>query len=307
MALPLREAALALLRAVRAQPRDYRALHELVGCVAESVRRGERLFEDSPRPARSDDGEPVSVIVCSIDSVRLRAMQDNFRAHLEGREHEFVVIDDARSLAEGYTRGLRSARHDLVVFSHDDVEVVSSQPFQEIVHALGSCDIVGLAGSRLANGPAVMWAGHPHIHGWVSYPDPQPGPGFLAAPFSLESGVLAGMQCLDGLFFAARRAAVLRIGFDAETFDGFHFYDFDFSLRAHFAGLRLAVTTDVLAIHASEGSFDDSWKRYAARFQAKYPALNSPKGDHHAYGARLADRRQLVAFHAQLRALGRAP
>jgi len=36
-----------------------------------------------------------------------------------------VRIPDARSLAEGYNRGLRRARGDLLLFSHDDVRIVT--------------------------------------------------------------------------------------------------------------------------------------------------------------------------------------
>ena len=94
---------------------------------------------------------------------------------------------------------------------------------------LGLLPTFVLAGSRLVNGPAVTWAGHPHIHGCVTYPDTSNSSWEVAA-FSLEAGILGGMQALDGLFIAANRDAARRIGFDAATFDGFHFYDLDRSV-----------------------------------------------------------------------------
>ena len=303
----LRGAAIAFRNAGRADPREYSAIQNAVSCLAEAVRRGEAPFPVLPSIPPSASPKPLSIAVCSIDPARLARMQQNFAEHLAGREHEFVVIGDARSLAEGYTRALARCRHDTIVFTHDDVELLTPQPFDALEQALGRSDIVGLAGTRLVTGPAVIWAGHPHIHGWVSYPARAGETGYDAAPLSLVSGLLEGMQALDGLFFATRREVVEKVGFDATTFDGFHYYDLDFTLRAHRAGLRLAVTTDVIAIHASLGHFGEDWNRYRQCFIEKFPELSAPKGDHHAYGARLADRAQLLTFHEQLRGLEAAP
>ena len=171
-------------------------------------------------------------------------MRANFGRRLAGREHEIIVITDARSLCEGYQRGLDASRLPWVVFAHDDVELVSESAFDALDRVLDRYDVAGLAGSRLVNGPAVTWAGHPHIHGCVTYPEPS-GATWEVALFSLEAGILGGMQALDGLFFAANREVAARVGFDQATFDGFHFYDLDFTYRAHLAGFRVAVTTEI--------------------------------------------------------------
>ena len=301
-----RASVLAFREAARLDPGDFDAMRNVVATLARTIEAGEgTLFESKASPAQGDCGaSALSIVVCSVDDRRLAAMQRNYSAALGALEHQFVVIRDARSLAEGYSRGLEQSHHELVVFSHDDVELVSPRPFGHIVRALERYNLVGLAGSRRVSGPAVMWAGHPHVHAWVSYPANPPAAGWDAGLFSLEGGLLAGMQALDGLFFAARREVVRKVGFDAPTFDGFHFYDLDFTYRAHLAGFKLAITTDVLAIHESPGRFDDDWKRYAERFQAKFPALSAPAGDYHAYGARFASKQQLVRFFAELRALG---
>ena len=187
---------------------------------------------------------------------------------------------------------------------HDDVDFVSRDPLGALAAAMREADVVGLAGSERATGPAVLWSGHPHLHGWVSYPAAQ-GKGLEAAPLSLRSGVIPGMQALDGLLIACRREVVLGVGFDAATFDAFHFYDLDFCVRAHRAGWRLAVTTEVLAVHASRGGFDQRWQRYRERFQAKFPDLAAPAGAPHWYAAAVADAAALRAFYATLREVAR--
>jgi glycosyl transferase family 2/tetratricopeptide repeat protein len=303
----LRAAALAFRAAARLDPDDMDAVQNVVETLGLAADRDlPRLFAPPAAPPAVGTA-PVSIVVCSIDPVRLEAMQASYRRALGPREHEFVVIRDARSLCEGYERGLATSRHDAVVFSHDDVELASDRPFEAFDRALAVHDVVGVAGSRLLNGPGMTWAGQPHLRGAVAYP-PQAVPGrWKATIYSLETGILGGMQALDGLVFAARREAARKIGFDAATFDGFHFYDVDFAYRAHLAGLSVAVTTELVAVHASEGQFDEQWRRYAARFQAKFPALASPMGKAFYFGREFDSREAVLRFYDELSGLGAAP
>lgn len=296
----LRGAALAFRAASRLDPADLDAVQNVVETLGLAVEQGTQLFHARP-VAPCADKAPVSIVVCSIDPVRLAAMQASFRAGLDGREHEFIVVRDARGLCEGYQRGLAAARYDVVVFAHDDVELASPRPFDALQRALERHDVVGVAGSRVAAGPAMAWAGQPHLFGSVAYPA---GARWKATVYSLATGVLGGMQALDGLLFAAKREAALAVGFDAATFDGFHFYDLDFVYRAHLAGRAIAVTTEVLAIHASEGRFDDAWKSAAERFLRKFPGLDQPQGRACYFGREFAARDQLLRFHEQYNAMG---
>jgi len=285
--------------------RDHEAMQNLVSTLAKAVEEGAEPFEPvatSP-PAGT---APVSIIACSVRPALLEEMRRNYRAALGDREHEFIEIGDARSLCEGYNRGLARARHPIVVFSHDDVELLSPRPFDAIEHALASHHIVGIAGAARASGPAVMWAGHPHLRGFVAMPGQGPAGAVQATVYGLECGVVGGMQALDGFLFAARREAALAVGFDEKTFDGFHFYDLDFTYRAHRAGLKLAVTTEVCALHRSLGNFGEDWKRYSRRFAEKFPHLDSARGAHHHYAAPITSRDHAVRFLRQLRGLARA-
>lgn len=299
-----RDAALAFRSAALLDRSDHDAMQNIVATLARAVDVQVDPVFRVPSPPPAEGRAPVSIVVCSANPDRLSAMQASFRAALGSRPHEFVVIRDARSLCEGYQRGLDVARNDVVVFAHDDVELLSPRPFEALDAALARHDIVGLVGSRVVNGPAVTWAGHPHIHGAVAYPD---GEGCRVAVYSLGSGLVPGMQALDGLLFAARREAARALGFDAATFDGFHFYDLDFTYRAHVAGLRLAVTTQVTALHASTGSYDRAWREQAQRFMRKFSLPDTAQGPHHWYGARVASRELAVRFFEEWRALCAEP
>ena len=295
------EGAQAFARAARLDARDHAATQACIDCAAESVRSGEFKGIDQTMAGRY---EPLSIVFCSPDEERLSRSRSMLERETRGSECEVIGILAPRSLASAYNEAARSARHDRIVFMHDDVEFVSSGAFSALSRALDEVDVVGLAGSERATGPGVMWAGHPGLHGWISYPGTESG--FDATTFGLAHGLIRGIRTLDGLLIGARRRCALEVGFDEATFDGFHFYDLDFSIRADRGGYSVAVTTDVLALHASKGSFGDEWKRYRDRFLAKFPELNAPMGAAHWYGARLDSKAQLLAFYALLRTLGEA-
>lgn len=290
------EAARALRAVTRANPADFDAHQLLVDQVAAAVRAGAVPVPAAGAPP-VDLGR-VTIGLCSIDRRREAAAVASLDEALQPSKCDFAVVRDARSLAEGFNRILDAAKGDVVILCHDDIEVLSGNATQALHQALAAHDIVGVAGGRHVGGPAVLWSGHPHIHGWVSYP--REG-AIEAAPLSLRAGLLGGMQALDGVFMAMRGELARRHRFDAGTFDGFHFYDLDFTYRAYRDGARLAVTTDILLLHVSEGRFGDEWKRYALRFREKYPALEAPRGAAHWYGARLETREQLLRFYDELR------
>jgi hypothetical protein len=211
----------------------------------------------------------LSIIICSIDAAKFAAVCANYAANLRGHPYEIVGIHDAKSLAEGYTRGFQQARGSVLIFSHDDVEIVSPDLAGAIARATEALDVVGIAGtSKLVT---AFWpqAGHPYLHGWITQPVSRTGQ-FAVSIFGISAPVQAGLQALDGVFFAAKRIVVERIGFDAATFDGFHGYDLDFSFAAHRAGFKVGTTAEVALIHASIGSFGETWRVYARRFAAKY-------------------------------------
>jgi len=219
------------------------------------------------------DRSPISVITCSNAEHRFAAMAASYHRALADWPHEIVRIGDAASLAEGYTRAAAIARGEVFVFTHDDVEILAPDFGHRLARRLDGCDILGVAGATRAAGPAWFLAGWPHLHGMVVYPE---GSGYRVTAYSRSVPVAHGIRVMDGVFLAMRREVALTIGWDAETCDGFHGYDVDFTLRAADAGLRLAVASDLALVHRSYGSFDDRWRATASKLSAKHPELNGP-------------------------------
>jgi GT2 family glycosyltransferase len=219
----------------------------------------------------------VSVIICSITPDRFRKVCENYRSLLRDVPHEIVGIHDARSLCEGYNRGARQARGEVLVFSHDDVEIVSPDFAARLLGHLRRHDLVGIAGTtRLVSGNWIN-GGWPYLHGQVGSEVAKPG-SLVVAVYQLCGPSAGNAEAIDGVFMAARRDVVERISFDEQTFDGWHLYDLDFSLRSHAAGFQAAVCNDICLIHDSIGSYGPDWERYARRFEEKHRQLLADRG-----------------------------
>jgi hypothetical protein len=212
----------------------------------------------------------LSVIICSIHPERFDRVCANLRALLAPVPHEIIGIHDARSLCDGYNRGIARASGDVLLFSHDDVEIVAPDLAPRLLAHLRSFDLVGIAGTTHLLGGNWISAGWPHLRGQVGSRTSSQPSRLMTSVFGLQPGLAAPVEALDGVFFAARREVVERIRFDAETFDGWHLYDLDFSFSAHLAGFRVAVCQDVCLIHDSRGDYRADWQRHVDRFEAKH-------------------------------------
>jgi glycosyl transferase family 2 len=271
-----------LLGAVRFDRRDYAGTIEaLEACLergpkyplaqharARAALARSRLRPVAPAAERMRGAAPsISVVICSITPAKFERVRANYSELLHGLPHEVVGIHDARSLAEGYNRGVRKARGDVLVFSHDDIEIVTPDFAAKLVNRLAEVDLIGVAGTDRICGGSWIDAGWPHVFGQIGTPA---APRIVATAFVMPGATAAPMQGLDGVFFACRRAVAEKTGFDERTFDGWHLYDLDFSYSAAMAGFRLSVCSDVLIVHQSPGNFGDAWLKQARKFVAKH-------------------------------------
>lgn len=296
-----RGAVLALHRAAALRPDDMRSLAHLCRTLYEHA----GLFAPPPAPPAAGPAPFVSVVTCSIDAAKYGRVKASFARAFGEDPWELVGIHDAKSLCEGYARGFAQARGDLVVFSHDDIEVLTPALGRVLAAALAEADVAGLAGTTRLTGPAFAWSGKAFARGRIA----EPGRGHAGVDlvvFNPTPRVTPGMQALDGVFIAATRRAVEAVGFDAATFDGFHLYDVDFTWRAHLAGLRVAVTPGVVVRHDSTGAFDAKWEHYAGRFLAKFPGLLGERKASDMLRIPFPDAPALVAYCARLDEAGRA-
>ncbi|HEX8524420.1 MAG TPA: glycosyltransferase [Tepidisphaeraceae bacterium] len=210
----------------------------------------------------------ISVIICSIDDSRFHAVTRTYEVALRGQEYEIIRIPDARSMAEGYNRGITRSNGDLLIFSHDDLEILS--PIGEkLVARMQQFDLLGVAGTTLLVTGRWISAGPPHLYGQVAVLPPNQEKYDLLL-WSVPAPVVSNIQALDGLFICAKRTVAEQIRWDEETFKRFHLYDIDFSYAAYLAGYKLAVACDFDVVHFSYGKFDEQWQAEMLKFNQKY-------------------------------------
>lgn len=278
---------------------DPRVVEFVFQAIVEIVRDGRRIFAAPPGAGSAALPLSVTVVTCSIDAAKLARLRASLQGSLSpGYEH--IEMLAPRSLAQAYNEALAAARGEAIVFVHDDVEILSPQLDLALARALASVDVVGIAGTRTLAGPTLGWAGQAALSGWLVHGSSATSTWDFSL-LAFRGGLVGGMQALDGCFLAARTSAARRVGFDATTFDGFHFYDLDFCMRAHRAGLRLAVDTDILLAHASRGRLGFAWESQARRFLTKFAPIGStPARPNHFHAAALASADEALRLHAEL-------
>jgi len=211
----------------------------------------------------------ISVISCSIDPVKAASIERHYHELLADEPHEFIGVMTPRSLAEGYNAGIDASCGEIVILSHDDIEFLDQANWLPRLKAhMAKYDMIGLAGTTKLVSPAWAQAGPPYTFGQVGETNDSKLP-FRVLLCAVPAPAVVGIQAVDGLFMTARRQVLDRVRFDAQTFNGFHVYDIDFSFSVFLEGFHIAVATDLPVLHYSQGDFNQEWRRHAQSFRKK--------------------------------------
>jgi hypothetical protein len=167
--------------------------------------------------------------------------------------------------------GEKAGSDEVVIFVHDDVSIRDAF-FQEKIddafdrHGYAVAGVAGTAGYRI--GPRLVdtpWFHQPQqlLSGWVEHL------GANGAPVMNNIGpTLRRCIVLDGLFLAVDLGKAGNIRFDEQF--AFHFYDHDFCLSAHEAGLVLG-TCNIYLTHKLNGSeLSEDFRQAQNDFRTKW-------------------------------------
>lgn len=217
-----------------------------------------------------------SFIVNSIDAQKLERLQRNLVHVLRDTEWELVHIPDAKSMCEGYNRGLIQAQGEHLIFCHDDIEFLADSIHSQLDYAFQYSDLFGILGSRVMCSANWMRSCQPHTLGYIVQLSESGHHKIVLC--GLEDTLMFGAQALDGVMIGCHRRVAERLQWDAQTFDGWHGYDVDFSYRAFQAGFNIAVVSFLPLIHYSTGTFQSAdFKKYEVAFGLKFPNINSTR------------------------------
>lgn len=173
--------------------------------------------------------------------------------------------ENARGLSELYNLAIEEARDYpcILVFIHDDIEILDFFWGERVRNGLQNFDIVGLAGNIRREAFQPSWYFKQIQSSGFVIDDKQNLSGTVGHTFgngekSLSFYGETGQQCklIDGLFIAANSEILNRnnVRFDARF--AFEFYDMDFCRSAEIGGLTIG-TIGLSVYHSSGGNYDD--------------------------------------------------
>lgn len=163
---------------------------------------------------------------------------------------------------------------DNLVLCHDDV-IIESDLVYRLPNIMKEFDIVGVAGTTECKlqEPAlwhIMGGGFQSgkLHGAVAHGNEIKKTMTFFGPYPQRA------LLLDGVFLSISRKAFSQVRFDEDNPAKFHFYDLDYSLSCHQAGLKLGVS-DIMITHASPGlkefteEFNQGQKWFLSKWKGK--------------------------------------
>jgi hypothetical protein len=202
-----------------------------------------------------------------------KKIDENFISHVKKtsgiKNIEIIPIenDGSKSLTKVYNEILHKAKYDIICFSHDDIEFTTNNWGRKVIKCFNKTNygIIGFAGtSKLISGkwwevPETSYKNVIHkINGNLEKV-------FYSSPTYTD---IIDTCILDGLCFFVNKNKIKK-NFD-ESFDGFHFYDIDFTFNNYINGVRIGCFTKIDIIHKSLGNPNEEWEKNKRKFEEKY-------------------------------------
>lgn len=210
----------------------------------------------------------VSVVIASTSPARTKRCSDSVRAALGEAALEVLPMASALPTPEAFNEGLGKARGEAVLLCRDEVEFAEGGLSGMLAERLSRFDMVGVAGTARLSSPAWLDAGPPYVYGqWVT--PLQEDRVWRVTVLGGAPRVAGGMQALDGMAIALRRASAGRLRFDTGRFPA-ALWDVDYTFAAHRAGMKLAVCCDMGVVYRPAASMPGTWRQWAGAFVAKH-------------------------------------
>lgn len=178
-------------------------------------------------------------------------------------------INKGEGLTKFYQKGLKEAKHDIIVFCHDDITIETKQIAKKITKLFDKnpeYGIIGVAGTKYMAENGQWWADRKKMWGRVAHT--ANGKTWLSAYSEDLGNNVTETIVVDGVFFTVHRGRI-KEEFDLDV-KGFHFYEIDFCFRNYLAGVKIGVHTNVRVNHQSVGATNEEWEENRKSFVEKY-------------------------------------
>jgi hypothetical protein len=200
----------------------------------------------------------ISIITSSRDQQQFEAYCENIESTI-GLPFEILHernANGAKGLCRLYNELAEQAKYPYLIFLHEDVAFRQSDWGKVLVELLEdtSVGLVGVLGSDTLTSVPSGWAKQ---NGRFNL-------GFLLqsdAESQVADAPCKGSRqvfCVDGVLMATKKAIWQECRFDEQLLQGFHGYDYDFSLQIA-ERYKVFVTCDIRLEHFSKGNFNAQW------------------------------------------------
>ena len=214
----------------------------------------------------------LSVITAHPSSEEVSILRRSLFMNAGKEEMEIVVTVGAESIAKAYNAGAAKAQGETFLFTHSDVEILTSRAMLGgAIHDLQRKEsgVLGIAGTRVLQDTAVWWDSSikRELSGACMHTDKN-------TTWMTTFGHYGRVVVLDGVFLMMRREVFEKVGPFDEDFPGWDYYDIDFTLRVHLAGF-INSTYPLHILHHSLGNRinNEGWKKNRAQFQKKWTEI----------------------------------
>ena len=205
--------------------------------------------------------------------ISTKQIDESFREHVKKTsglsDVEVIMYENPNgvSLTEIYNKGLNESTNDIIVFCHDDIIFNKPKWGKRLLDEFSNSDygILGVAGSTYMASSGQWWEDRSKMVGIVKHS--KDGKTW-ASKYSSKFDDPIETCCVDGVFFACDKRKIVNT-FD-EDFNGFHFYDVDFSFNNYVNGVKVGVTFNVPITHKSIGMTNDEWDKNRIQFIEKF-------------------------------------
>ena len=178
----------------------------------------------------------ITIITCSIKPDVCKRMLDSVSMTI-GAEYEVVVFDNREKqygICKAYNEAAKKSKGTYLCFVHEDIEIQTTdwgKNLIEFVNKTPNCGVIGLAGGFYAPRNFTSWyVGSNAIAMKIHDLKLSVNQELTYQYFNPNDELFSRVICIDGVFLFVRRDIWQANKFDEQTFQGFHFYDADFSL-----------------------------------------------------------------------------
>ncbi|QDO93689.1 hypothetical protein FNB79_06765 [Formosa sediminum] len=211
----------------------------------------------------------ISIIVCSIKPDLLSDFKANVLETI-GVPFEFIVIDNNKeqySICKAYNVGATKAKYEILAFCHEDILFHTVNWGEELIKTFNDKGIgaVGAAGVKLKPCVPASWTSVSERYYRTNLIKNTNHKKVKSIRKDNDTENLSDIVVVDGMFLVTTNTIWKENKFDEINFDGFHFYDQDFSIQI-IKKYRIVINHKILVEHLSEGNLNNSWLKYSSVF-----------------------------------------